>query len=104
MRPAEVMDDLLATVLAVEGWVIAAIGLVGLSTVLTSILVFLLSLRLRRAEIDTMVKIGGARSAIVSILGLEVTFVLVLALVLALALTAATAAFGTQFVESFLIQ
>ena len=48
---AAVMDDLLATVFTVRQYVLAAVALVGAATLATIALVFLLSIRLRRAEI-----------------------------------------------------
>ena len=49
--PVDVIDKLLETVFTVETYVMAAIVFVGLSTLLTSILVFLLSLRLRHLRL-----------------------------------------------------
>ena len=54
------MDELLATVLTVRQYVLAAVLLVGLATLATIILVFVLSARLRRNEILTMTRIGAA--------------------------------------------
>jgi ABC-type antimicrobial peptide transport system permease subunit len=48
----------------VQTFVIAAVVVVGISTLATAILVFMLSLRLRRREIETMRKIGGSRASI----------------------------------------
>jgi putative ABC transport system permease protein len=50
-------------------------------------LVFLLSLRLRQREIETMVKIGGSRGVIVSILATEIMGVILVGVLLAGLLT-----------------
>ena len=63
VRPAEVMDELLATVFTVRQYVLAAVALVGIATLATIALVFMLSIRLRRAEIRTMTRIGAAPRA-----------------------------------------
>ena len=97
------VEDLVSTVFAVEGYVIAAVVFVGTATLLTSVLVFLLSLRLRRREIDTMIKIGGARGSVRAVLGLEVVFVLGVSVVLAGGLTALTARYGAGWIQSLLV-
>lgn len=103
VRPDGVMKELLATVLTVESYVVAAFLVVGLSTVATAALVFLLSLRLRRREIETMVKIGGSRSRISSVLAAEILLVLVSSVVLGGALTALTSWCGSAAIRAFLI-
>ena len=71
-RPDAVMAELLETILTIQGFVVAAILMVAIATLATGALVLLLSLRLRRREIETMVKIGGARSRIAAVLVSEV--------------------------------
>ena len=93
MQPVDVMDELLETVLTVQTFVIAAVAVVGLSTLATAVLVFMLSLRLRRREIDTMRKIGGARRSIGAVMASEVVSVLVAGVVLAAILTGLTSRF-----------
>ena len=64
VAPAAVMDDLLGTIFTVRGYVMVAVLIVGVATLATMILVFILSLQLRRREMETMQKIGGSRSRI----------------------------------------
>ena len=99
--PLDVMNDLLDTVLTVRSYVIAAMGIVALATVATAALVFLLSLRLRRREIETMSKIGGSRSRVAAVLGCEVLVVLACSLTIAAALTALTTQFGSEVILLF---
>ena len=98
IRPEVVMDELLATVFTVRQYVLAAVGLVGVATFATIALVFLLSARLRRGEIDTMTRIGAAPGRVAAMLGTEIALVLVTSTVLAGALTW----FATMWGESLL--
>jgi len=100
LRPAVVMDELLATVLTVQAFVVAALSVVGIATLATAVLVFLLSLRLRRREIETMVKIGGSRSAVAAVMVSEVVGVLLAGFLLAAFLTWLTAQFGSDMVRA----
>ena len=97
--PVTVMDELLATILTVQSYVVAAFLVVGFSTLATAVLVFLLSLRLRSREIQTLVKIGGSRPRIAFLLASEVVLVLVLSLVLGTVLTILTREFGSEAIR-----
>lgn len=103
VRPQSVMTDLLDTVFTVRSYLVAAILVVAVATLATASLVFMLSFRLRRREIDTMVKIGGARSSIALVLSSEVVLVLVLGLVCAALLTLLTERFGSSVIHSLLL-
>jgi len=102
-RPTAVMDDLLATVFTVRQYVLAAVALVGVATLATIALVFLLSIRLRRAEIHTMTRIGAAPGRVAAILGAEILLVLVASLVLAGILTALATAWGDELFRWILL-
>jgi putative ABC transport system permease protein len=104
VRPLNVMEELLATILTVENFVVAALVIVGLATLATAALVFLLSLRLRRREIETMVKIGGSRTHVAGVLISEVLAVAVLSVLLAASLTWITGAFGSDLIRSLLLE
>jgi putative ABC transport system permease protein len=103
VRPREVMDELLATILTIRSFVIAAVGLVALGTLATAALVFALSVRLRRREIETLHKIGASRGTVTTLLVSEVVGVLLLAGMLAAALTWATSRFGSGAIRSLLL-
>ena len=100
--PVSVMDELLDTILTVQTFVIAAVLVVGLSTLATAILVFLLSLRLRRREIETMVKIGGSRGSIVWVMTSEIVVVLAMGVLLAATLTLLTSQFGSSAIRALI--
>ncbi|MEE8460322.1 MAG: ABC transporter permease [Phycisphaerales bacterium] len=99
LSPIEVVDTLLATVFSVENVVVAALAAVGFATLALVVLVFMLSLRLRRGEIATMSRIGGSRPLIASILCMEMAGVLVMALVTAGVLTLATGQLAPEVVR-----
>jgi putative ABC transport system permease protein len=103
VRPIEVMQELLETILTIQSYVLTAVVIVGAATLATAALVFLLSLRLRRREIETMRKIGGARLAIASVLVSEVAVVLVLSIALAGGLTLLTSRFGSAAIRALLL-
>ena len=103
VQPTTVMNELLDTILTIQGFVVAAILLVAAATIATAALVFLLSLRLRRREIETMTKIGGSRLSVGTILVSEVAAVLVLGVFLAGVLTLVTSQFGTGIIRAWLL-
>jgi putative ABC transport system permease protein len=87
----------------VQSYVVAAIATVAVATLATAALVFLLSLRLRRREIETLVKIGGSRRSVAAVLVSEVVVVLALGLLAAGALTLVTSRFGEAAIRAFLL-
>jgi putative ABC transport system permease protein len=97
------MQELLGTIFTVQSYVVAAIATVALATLITTALVFLLSLRLRRRERETLVKIGGARGSVAVILASEVIFVLGISIAIASGLTAATSRLGAAAIRAFLL-
>jgi putative ABC transport system permease protein len=103
VEPVNVMDDLLSTILTVQSYVVAAVVIVGIATLATASLVFMLSLRLRRREIQTMTKIGGSRGRILGVLASEIVGVLILGIVLAGGLTALTSRFGADIIRRLIL-
>ncbi len=103
VQPIAVMNDLLDTILTIQSYVVAAILIVAVATLATAALVFLLSLRLRKREIETMVKIGGSRLSVAAVLVSEVVVVLVLGVALAGGLTLLTSRFGSAAIRTFIL-
>ena len=101
--PIAVMEELLDTVLTVQSYVVAAMLIVAAATLATAALVFLLSLRLRRREIETMVKIGGSRGSVAAVLASEIVAVLLLGVALAGGLTLLTSRFGSAAIRAFIV-
>jgi putative ABC transport system permease protein len=103
IRPLAVMTELLDTILTVQAYVVTAVLVVGLATLATAVLVIVLSLRLRKREIDTMVKIGAARGRVAAVLATEIVTVLGLGVLLAAGLTGLTAAYGSELIRALLL-
>lgn len=103
IQPSRVIDELLGTVFTIRGYVVAAVGLVGAATLATAALVFLLSLRLRRREIETLFKIGASRGSVAAVWCSEVLTVLLLSAALAAGLTVATSRFGSALIQELLL-
>jgi putative ABC transport system permease protein len=103
LRPTGVIDELLGTVFTVRGYVVAALGLVAVATLATAALVFALSIRLRRREVETLVKIGASRGGIAVVLLAEVVFVLLCSGFLAAGLTFATERLGGAAIRGLLL-
>ncbi len=99
IEPTQVMDDLLATVLAVQNYVITAVVLVSLSTLATMALVFMLSWRSRQREIETIHKIGGAKGRVLAIVASEIVVVLAMGIGFAAVLTGLTAIYGSEIIR-----
>jgi putative ABC transport system permease protein len=103
LRPGHVIDELLATVFAVERSVVVAIGLVGVATLAVGALVFVLSARLRRREFSTLVKIGAPRGTVAALLGAEIALVTGVALVCAAGLVVLAARVAPVLLRSALV-
>jgi putative ABC transport system permease protein len=102
VRPTAVMDELLDTILTVQNFVVAGMLVAGLAALGTAVLVFLLSLRIRRREIETMAKIGAGASRISAILASEILAVLTTSVVLAGLLTALTSRFSSEMIRALI--
>lgn len=101
-RPSEVMGELLDTILTVESFVVAGAVIVGLATLASAALVFMLSLRLRRREMETLFKIGGSRASVGALMASEMVVVLVAGIALAAGLTFLTSQFGAALVRAII--
>jgi len=100
LQPRAVMDELLATVFAVQRYVLVAMAMVGTATAAVVLLVFLLSLRARRAEMETMSRLGGSSAAIGSLMLAEMVIVLLSSVLLAALLSAATLTWGGPLLQA----
>jgi putative ABC transport system permease protein len=103
VQPVGVMDELLDTVLTIQDYAIAALAIVGVATFCVAVLVFMLSLRLRGREIETMIKIGGSRGSVAAMLWAEVVAVLVFAASVAGGLTLLIGQFGSSAIRALLL-
>jgi putative ABC transport system permease protein len=90
VAPPVVLENMVQTVFAVGGYVTVGMVIVGLATLATMALVFMLSIQLRRGEIETLRKIGGSRTRIAAIIVVEIACVLMAGVLLAALLTLLT--------------
>ncbi|MHC4942051.1 MAG: ABC transporter permease [Planctomycetota bacterium] len=102
-KPLTVMNELLGTILTVQSYVVTAVIIIGISTLATAALVFLLSQRLRRREIETMHKIGGSRGMVTFILGSEIVTVLAAGILFAAGLTLLTSWAGSSLIRNLIL-
>jgi putative ABC transport system permease protein len=102
VRPTKVMVELLDTVLTIQQFVIAGAVIVGSATLASVILVFMLSLRLRKREMETIHKIGGSRSTVGLLMASEIVAVLVTGVLLAGVLTLVAQEFGAVVIRALM--
>ena len=100
--PLNVISDLLDTVASVKNYILAGSIVVGFATLVTAILVFVLSIRLRQREIMTIRKIGGTGRRIKAILATEIIIVLVMSILLAFILTMVVNQVGLDIIGGWL--
>jgi putative ABC transport system permease protein len=100
--PGTVLADLLATVFAVQNYVILGLAVLSLATVAVITLVFLLSQQLRKGEFHTLSRIGASRAYVALLIASEIGFVFVIGFVLATGLTLVTRNYAMQILQSFL--
>ena len=103
LEPREVMEDLIATVVRVRGYVMAVTALLGAATLATVSFLFLLSLRLRRREMATMHRIGCSRGMVASLIASEAGIVLALAALLASILVLLTVYAGESLIRAVFV-
>ena len=104
LQPTTVIEELLGTIFTVQNFVVAGMLLVGLAALATVVLVFVLSLRLRKREIETMAKIGGSKLRVAGVLVTEIAVVLLASVVIAGILTALTSRFASTAVRLLLLR
>jgi len=103
VKPVDIVAELLDTILTIQQFVIAAVVIIGSATVATTVLVFMLSVRLRRRELLTLFKIGGTRATVTSLLLGEVIVVILASIAFAIMLTAMTGWFGADLIRGLLL-
>lgn len=86
VEPGKVMDELFATVFQVQRLVVAALGLVGIASLMIALLVFLLSNRLRAREFSSLRQIGADPASIRLLIAFEGGFVILASALLSAAL------------------
>ncbi len=97
--PLTVIQELLDTVFVVRDYVVLAGAGVAVAAFCIMALVFALSIRIRKREIETIRKIGGARQRLTGILCAEIVLVVVAGIGIAAALTALVSRFGELLIK-----
>ena len=103
VRSQRVIAELLDTVFTVRDYVVVGIAVVALATALVALLVFYLSLRLRKGERHTLERIGASRAQIRFLMATEITFVLLLSAGLTTVLVALTERYGMALLQGLLL-
>lgn len=103
LQPRAVMDQLLATVFAVQRYVLVAMGMVATATTAVVLLVFMLSWRARRSEQNTLFRLGGSRVAISGLMAAEAVLVLAMALLFAAVLLLITSWYGGPLLQAIVL-
>jgi putative ABC transport system permease protein len=101
--PTGIVDQLLATILSVRTMIMAAAAVISLATFVIVVLVFELSVRLRKRELQTMHRLGCSRRAIASMISTEIAVVVVTATVIALGLAVLTSMFAATAIRWFVL-
>jgi len=97
--PSQVVNEVLETMFSVRDYVILGSIGVGVATLMTAALVFVLSIRLRRREIETIRKIGGSSRRLIAVLASEILLVVFGGAVIAGVLTVGVSRFGDLLVR-----
>ncbi len=97
--PSQVVGELLETMFSVRNYVILGSIGVSVATLMTAALVFVLSIRLRRREIETIRKIGGSSRRLIGVLASEILLVVFAGAVIAGVLTVGVSRFGDLLVR-----
>ena len=86
IKPDDVIDGLMENIFRIRTVINAVIVIVAIATVLTIVLVFILSLRIRRDELETIFRIGCSRMTTVRLLAAEILIIIVACTLLCAAL------------------
>ena len=103
VRTGRVIGELLDTVFTVRDYIVIGIALVGAATGLIALLVFYLSLRLRKGERHTLANIGASRQQVQLLMATEVLTVIVLSALFAALLVYFTGQFGLPLMQQVLL-
>jgi len=97
VRPVDSIKEMMSVLLRVRQFFMVNTILIAISTLLLTMLVLLLSLKLRQAERDTMFKLGCRGGTIMALQTLEILAVVIVATILVLAV----AWFGSSMASSY---
>ncbi len=104
INPKDVIEGLLENIFRIRNVLNAVIIFVGTATVLAMILVFVLSLRLRQREIDTIFNIGCSRLTIARLLFTEIVIIVLMSAVICVLLIMLLNHYSHDLVRTLFIQ
>ena len=104
VKPADVIDGLLQNIFRIKNVLDAVISVVALATILAIVLVFVLSLRLRQREIQTIFKLGCRRATIARLLSAEILIIVLMSGVFCAALIFLVNQFSNDLVRMLFIR
>jgi putative ABC transport system permease protein len=104
VKPEAVIDGLLQNIFRIKNVLDAVIAVVALATVLAVILVFVLSLRLRQREIETIYKIGCSRMTIANLIATEIMIIILSSALLCSILMVAVRSISNDLVRMLFIR
>jgi putative ABC transport system permease protein len=103
VRTSRVVSELLDTVFTVRDYIVVGIAIVGAATATVALLVFYLSLRLRRGERFTLARIGASQWQINTLMAIEIISVLLLSALFSSVLVIVTETYGIQLLQELLL-
>jgi putative ABC transport system permease protein len=103
VRSRQIITELLDTVFTVRDYIVVGIGLIAVATSFVALLVFYLSLRLRKGERYTLARIGASGFQIQVLMATEIITVLVLSATLSFCLMLVTRQYGIILMQQLLL-
>jgi len=104
IKPDDVIDGLMENIFRIKSVIDAVIVIVAIATVLTIVLVFILSLRIRRDELETIFRIGCSRMTIVRLLAAEILIIILTSAVLCAVLLWLVQTNSSELVRGFILR
>jgi len=103
VRSHRVIAELLDTVFTVRDYIVVGIALIAIATASVALLVFYLSLRLRKGERYTLARIGASSLQVYTLMATEIIAVLLLSSVLSAILMVITNHYGITLMQQLLM-
>lgn len=102
VRPVESIKELMSVLLRVRQFFMVNTILIAVSTLLLTMLVLLLSLKLRQGERETMFKLGCRRGTIAALQAMEILAVVVVSAILVLAVSWLGASMASSYFDAWI--
>jgi putative ABC transport system permease protein len=103
VRSRQIITELLDTVFTVRDYIVVGVALIAVATAFVALLVFYLSLRLRKGERYTLARIGASGLQIQVLMATEIITVLLLSALFSFCLTLVTRHYGIILMQQLLL-